>query len=208
MKHLNPSDKDVNKLHAEINQLINQRFTLNTVALTITGAMSAYIIPKEEHINSIVAVERSIMGDIVLLLFLCLLVYLSRILYTMLRTFTTYLRVTEKSNWEQDWYEYQKLNNHSTNNSEKLIIKTTNWIKLNIIFKNKPSESHGVYSSTYKIYFLFLGIASSTIPTMTTLSYIHHAEPMTDYNLPTVKIITLILILFVYIYLTYNSFSK
>jgi len=103
-----PSKEDIVKLHAEINQLINQRFTLNTLALTMFGVMSALIMPKS--IGSIEAMRASFVSATMLVIFLGLLYFLSSLIYNMFRTFTVYLRMTKASNWEKDWHKYRKHN--------------------------------------------------------------------------------------------------
>jgi hypothetical protein len=42
-----PSQEDERKLHNEINQIVNQRFILTTLALTLFGVLIAWMVPKD-----------------------------------------------------------------------------------------------------------------------------------------------------------------
>jgi hypothetical protein len=46
-----PNGEDERKLHAEINQIVNQRFILTTLALTIFGILIVLMVPKDTPIS-------------------------------------------------------------------------------------------------------------------------------------------------------------
>jgi hypothetical protein len=102
-----PTPEDVHKIHAEVNQLVNQRFTLTTLAVTVFIAGLALLLPRDSSsVGTEVGIYRYSLS-ILLLLFLLLLFYLAHRLTYVLRTLTTYLDVSGVSGWESDWREYR-----------------------------------------------------------------------------------------------------
>jgi hypothetical protein len=100
--------EDKRKLHAEVNQIVNQRILITTFSVTVFGVMIAWMIPKSApQPNSDVEVFVYI-GSTILSLTLMVLFLLSVYLTNMLRIFTSYLNIVAKSAWEADWYEYRK----------------------------------------------------------------------------------------------------
>jgi hypothetical protein len=102
-----PSTEDKQKIHAEVNQIVNQRLLLSTLAVTVFGAMAAWLIPKSppdpgSDIGTLIYI-----GSILLTVVLFALFLLTHHLTYMLRIFTTYLDVTEASSWETDWAAYR-----------------------------------------------------------------------------------------------------
>ena len=108
MALLEPLDKDVEKIHSEVNQLVNQRFILCTLAITIFCVFVAWLIPRN------VPKAQSTVGGFVYIvsILLSLMIFtiglLHNLLKGMMRVFTSYLVVTEKSAWEIDWERYRK----------------------------------------------------------------------------------------------------
>lgn len=108
MKLLGPNSDDVQKINAEVNQIVNQRLSLATLAVTVFGVMVAWLLPQ-----SSLNIGRSVgtfvySASVLLLLVLFALFLLSHHLTYMLRVFTTYLDVTGVSNWEKDWTAFRK----------------------------------------------------------------------------------------------------
>jgi hypothetical protein len=88
-----PNQEDIQKIHAEVNQIVNQRLSLATLAVTVFGVMVAWLIPQSTpHVGSNVG------AFIYSALFL-----LTHHLTYMLRVLTTYLVEMGVSNWEEDW---------------------------------------------------------------------------------------------------------
>jgi hypothetical protein len=104
----NNDAEDKRKLHAEINQIVNQRILITTFSVTIFGVMIAWMIPRSApQPNSDLEVFVYI-GSTILSLTLMVLFLLSVYLTYMLRIFSSYLNIVVKSVWEADWYEYRK----------------------------------------------------------------------------------------------------
>ena len=102
-----PKDEDVRKLHAEINQIINQRFLLTTLAVTVFGAIVAWLIPKERQCPPEVSLFTYAGSSLLLTLLFVLFFFLHR-LRAMSKTLAAYLILTDKSEWEKAWAKYRK----------------------------------------------------------------------------------------------------
>jgi hypothetical protein len=108
MTRTSPGTEDVRKLHAEVNQIVSQRLTLTTLAITIFAGVVAWIVPKDNtSVGSEVGVFRYGISVLLLLVEFALFL-LSYHLTSMLRNVTAYLDVTGGSVWEADWREYRK----------------------------------------------------------------------------------------------------
>ncbi len=104
---LGPKKEDIPKIHAEVNQIVNQRLSLTTLAVTIFGALIAWIIPKNPP-NAENDVGVFIYAAIILLLVVLFSLFLlAHHLTYMLRIYTTYLDENNASNWEKDWSAYR-----------------------------------------------------------------------------------------------------
>jgi hypothetical protein len=108
MALLGPTQEDLRKIHAEVNQLVNQRFLLTTLAITVFGVVIALLVPRTPP------TQDGMLGGFVLLLaallsvLLFALFLLSHLYKGMIRVFTTYLKVTGASNWEKDWGSFRQ----------------------------------------------------------------------------------------------------
>ena len=103
-------NEDVRKLHGEINQITNQRFLLTTLAVTVFGVVTAWLLPRS-GVGSASAASGSGLSYVaatVLLVLLFLLYVVSHTLKRTLRTLTTYLEVFTLSEWEGHWKAYRK----------------------------------------------------------------------------------------------------
>jgi hypothetical protein len=103
-----PTPEDIRKIHAEVNQHVNQRFIVTTLAVSVFGVVVAWLLPKTPPTPGSSVGAFMIGGAILLLLLLFLLYWLSHLLRGMLRIHTTYLIVNNASGWEKDWAEYRK----------------------------------------------------------------------------------------------------
>lgn len=92
--------EDVRKLHAEVNQILNQRFLLTTLAVTVFGVVSAWMLPRTGPTGKSNAYF-SLLGADLLLVLLFLLYLASHALRNVMRTATTYLEVFALSDWER-----------------------------------------------------------------------------------------------------------
>jgi len=100
------STEDQRKLHAEINQLLNQRFLLTTTAITVFGVFSAFMIPKGLNQGSTVVGHVMLGGTSYLLLFILLLFLWNQILANLQSTLGWYLILKNESEWEKDFRKY------------------------------------------------------------------------------------------------------
>jgi hypothetical protein len=101
-----PSPEDQRKLHAEVNQINNQRFLLTTLALTISGVALNWILPKQTPPAAIGAFEFSVAT--LLSLTVVALFLFSQFLRGNLRIYTTYLAETSTSAWEADFADFRR----------------------------------------------------------------------------------------------------
>jgi hypothetical protein len=82
-----PTPEDERKLHAEINQIGNQRFLLTTLSLTLFGVLTAWMVPKESvHDTDIGAFPFAI--SIILSILLFAIYFWSHLLKNTMRVFT------------------------------------------------------------------------------------------------------------------------
>lgn len=105
---MDPLDsEDKRKLHAEVNQLVNQRFVVTTTAISISGLVAGWMVtrngPSQTMFSSVaMTVASTVM--VVVLFFLAVLNYKAS---QMLRVLTCYLLAREASMWERDWKAYR-----------------------------------------------------------------------------------------------------
>lgn len=96
--------EDIRKLHAEINQLVNQRFTINTTAIAFFGVGNGWLLQK----GAAGSVWFSWLGFLVILLILSCLHLYSIYLGKILRTFSTYLVARNVGLWETEWEAFRE----------------------------------------------------------------------------------------------------
>lgn len=104
MDYVNPDDNDVKKIHAEVNQIENQKVIIIGFCFTLFIGVCAIIFKEQtaqQYNNSILIVNAYLIIQIAILWYLS-------ILNKTIRCFTTYLRISKKSNWEFDWKEYRQ----------------------------------------------------------------------------------------------------
>lgn len=104
---LGPNKQDIQKIHSEVNQLVNQRLSLTTLAVTIFGAIIAWSIPKVPLAPNVGLGAFVYAATFLLILILFSLFLLTHYLSIMLRIFTTYLDESDASNWEKDWATFR-----------------------------------------------------------------------------------------------------
>jgi hypothetical protein len=94
---------DVSKLHSEINQLVQQRFVLASAILTFLAGLFTLTL-KVDAEKSLPAQLYRCAGLVIAYQVLVLITFRqSKNLWYRLRTYSTYLRVTDSSRWEDDW---------------------------------------------------------------------------------------------------------
>jgi hypothetical protein len=103
-----PSTEDLNKIHTEINQIANQRMLLTTVAVTVFGFIVGWLLDRAPDSQKTGNLGGMIyMTAISSFVILFMLFFTSHILRSKLRIFSSYLRNTKKSGWEEDWKNYR-----------------------------------------------------------------------------------------------------
>lgn len=103
-----PNDEDLRKLHQEVNQIVQQRFLLTTVAIGVFGAMMAWAFPKGDPKPDTLVPLLTYLVCISLLFVLATLFSLHLCLKLFLRVLTTYLAETSASVWEIHWAAWRK----------------------------------------------------------------------------------------------------
>lgn len=100
-----PCPSDVTKLHAEMNQYINQRLIITTTAITLFGVSIGWIVFGSSTATGLeIRPVTFLLPTILLLVLLVLLVYCQVILGNM-RIIAGYLRQTQSSPWESAYQE-------------------------------------------------------------------------------------------------------
>src|SRR5271165_2460819 len=102
-----PNEEDTRKLHAEINQIGNQRFILATSAITLFAVLTVWMIPKDAQAQADVGGFPFVISLILSLLLIAIYFWSHQLKNTM-RVFTLYLVETKSSDWELDWIEYRR----------------------------------------------------------------------------------------------------
>jgi hypothetical protein len=102
-----PNTEDIKKIHTEVNQIVNQRLSITTLAVTVFAATMAWLIPKSplspgSDVGTFIYTASILITVVLFALFL-----LTHLLTQMLRIFTAYLDVTDTSSWEKDWVAYR-----------------------------------------------------------------------------------------------------
>ena len=143
-----PSTEDLKKLHSEVNQVVNQRHLITTLAITIFGVIAAWLIPREPQQSGMPVGGFAFVGSLLMLTILFLLFLYSHLLKRMLRIFSTYLRVTAKSDWEDDWRKF------------------------------RHEGSYWGYTKPQTVLFLALGVIAMCWPILISLAYSLRLEPL------------------------------
>lgn len=112
MVHREPNPEDLRKLHAEVNQITNQRFLVTTSALALFGVVGGWLIPRSQVEASGRVSDFTCLMCAALILFLLILFWYSQQLKRMLRVITTYLDVFGDSAWEQHWAAFRAKQRH------------------------------------------------------------------------------------------------
>lgn len=147
MSLIGPNNHDIQKLHSEVNQLVNQRLTLTILAITVFGIIAAWLIPNQTPRPGTEIGSFNCVVSMLLTLILFALFLLTTHLTSMLRIITTYLDETGASDWEKDW----------------------------ALFRNK--FSYLGYTRPISIIYLVLGVIASWFPYILRITYPYKLEP-------------------------------
>jgi hypothetical protein len=108
-----PTVEDQRKLHAEVTQIMQQRFALTTTAVAAFGVMLAWALPR---VDSASPAKDSPLKDlplmvygvsIALVLVLAVIYFLHSRLRHYARLLTVYLAKSDSSVWEKQWREFR-----------------------------------------------------------------------------------------------------
>lgn len=134
--------EDVRKIHAEINQIVNQRFLLTTLAVTLFGTVAALTTPRggipSEHVGF--TFTFSYVTSMLLFVMFALLFVSSLNLRNYLRVLSTYLDEAGLSQWERDWAKFR-------------------------------SGGYSAYTTTQTFFFLTLGMVATAYPFLIEILY-------------------------------------
>jgi hypothetical protein len=104
---INKDNADLYKIHNEVAQIVHQRMVNTTFAITLLGIFGIFTVrrptpPVGSDIDPVLLWSSLLLSCILFIVYMynCCLV-------GMLRIFTSYLRVTENSGWEEDWAKYR-----------------------------------------------------------------------------------------------------
>jgi hypothetical protein len=136
-----PNAEDLRKVSSEINQIVNQRFLITTLAITMFGVMIAWMIPKTTPILGDPIGGITFALAMLLSLLLCGLYLWSHFLKRTLRVFTTYLIETNSSNWEIDWQSFRQ-ESHFTYTKAQTIV----FLLLNVVAFVYPFLFSSIFS--------------------------------------------------------------
>lgn len=103
-----PNEEDVRKLHAEVNQILNQRFLLTTAGVTLFGVLAAWILPRGDVGGGEPAGAFMFLGALILETLLFVLFLVNHLLKEQMRILASYLAETGASQWEHDWTRYRR----------------------------------------------------------------------------------------------------
>jgi hypothetical protein len=127
---IGPNTEDQRKLHAEINQIVNQRFIVITAAITLFGVVFAWMLQKLPSKAGDPLGFFPFVLSVVLSLLLFGLYIVNHILKGTLRIISSYLGETRASNWELDWIEFRRENYFGYTKAQTVIFLILNLFAL------------------------------------------------------------------------------
>lgn len=98
---------DISKIHSEINQILNQRYNLIAVTITIFGFFLVALTQKDKYKLEVPFVSNVFVIAFFFLTILITLNYLTRILTRQFYLLRTYLRYKKYSEWESDYAKFR-----------------------------------------------------------------------------------------------------
>ncbi len=98
---------DIEKLHLEVNQIMDQRFWTTAVAISISGVLLGWLVPRATPEAGKAIEPATYFVTISLNLILAALVFLHISLKDYARVLTTYLKLVKASVWEDHWFCYR-----------------------------------------------------------------------------------------------------
>jgi hypothetical protein len=103
------AENDIRKLHAEVTQIVQQRFYLTTIAIVSFGTISGWATSPLVSGKSIAPGFAWIVEGFLIFVLLGLYLY-STLLLGMMRILTTYINEKYDSPWEKEWLEFRHQN--------------------------------------------------------------------------------------------------
>ncbi len=100
-------DNDLKKLHAEVNQIVSQRFQLTNLAILVFAAICGWATSSINRQGGI-GIEYVSVITVLVILVLGTIFFYFMLLLGMMRIFTVYLEEKFGSHWESDWHEYRQ----------------------------------------------------------------------------------------------------
>lgn len=165
------------KLHSEVSQIVNHRFLLTTIAVTVFAISSGWIVPHVENIRHIEEATTISVMSAVLTVIMLILYWQSHYLRKVLRTFTAYLIVVDKSQWEMDWHSFRSFHDRDAHNDTKSQILA--YVCFCFIFALYPLIITAIMVNTvgaYQWFALVWGVAAAIGIILHTYRYEEHCE--------------------------------
>jgi hypothetical protein len=149
--------EDKRKVHAEATQITNQRFLLNTAAVTLFGVVLAWLIPKDSASPGQSLMKTAYAASILLSVLLSILFYLSHRFRLLLRSYSAYLIARHASQWEVDWQKYRDDGYYSYTKSQAML-----FILLGVLTALTPVGITKLYSLSFEpvLGLIFSAVAS------------------------------------------------
>lgn len=104
------NQEDARKIHAEINQLQNQRFLATTGAITAIGVFAGWTSPRPEYYECHKYGATLILNCFVVQVVLALFYYWNSVLTRLQANLSNYLILSGSSRWETLWERFQPNN--------------------------------------------------------------------------------------------------
>jgi FtsH-binding integral membrane protein len=104
------AENDLRKLHSEVNQIVQQRFYLTTIALIIFGTVCGWTtsaLGKDKPVDW----RFVFLAEFLLIAILFGLYVYFMLLLGMMRVLTVYIKEKYDSPWERDWHNYRREEN-------------------------------------------------------------------------------------------------
>jgi hypothetical protein len=124
-----PSPEDISKLHAEMNQYINQRLVITTTAITIFGVVMGWVVfglsATTQNGVKIQTQPVSLLLPTALLTVLVIMLWHCQAVVKQMHILSAYLELTGSSNWEKQYQQFAKSRKFTTQDDLPFIIFAT-----------------------------------------------------------------------------------
>jgi hypothetical protein len=122
-----PSSEDIVKIHAEINQYINQKLIITTTSITIFGVVMGWVVfgLSSTQIPDIQMQPESFLLPTALLVILAIMLWYCQEILKQMHVLSTYLCATDSSVWEKQYRYFSRSEEYTTQEKLPLIVFAT-----------------------------------------------------------------------------------